>query len=307
MQRNMIVSIFPSYICQNNCNFCYLQHSHTNQLLDLDVLRLKLKEITSIYKIHKFNLYGGEITLLPIDYLQELNEILESYNIDNFVTSNLYNIERLKIFKNAYWSTSLNLERPDYDYIKDILKKNILNHKIAILSMITPSIVNSNPKEVLLDYNGLNIEYISFIKYYPSINTGDVFNISQDIYENTLKNLLKTYMENRNLFDFDLAMRTDLDACIKRRYPIATNDQCIRIGPDGRFGAIYYNQDNLEDFKWYNTIEEYEKDCKEEVKAYRKKCGFCPYFGTCWTEHITNLKCDGCKNLLDWWKSYEYK
>lgn len=29
-----------------------------------------------------------------------------------------------------------------------------------------------------------------------------------------------------------------------------------------------------------------------------KKCSTCPYYGTCWTEHITNLKCDGCKKLL---------
>ena len=301
--HNIIVSVFPTYACNHNCNFCYLRENHNNQVLNLNILKQRLDEISKYFTIHKFNTYGGEITLLDRDYLIELNNILESHKVTNYVTSNLYDIDKLAIFSNAVWSTSLNKERDDYDYIKSILKAHVLSKKIAILSMISPSILKADPEEVLDDFRGLNLSCVSFIKYYPNISTGDVFNISQEEYENCLINLLKAYIKN-NDYDYELVHLVGLNSCLKREYPIATNDQCIRIGPDGKLGAIYYNEDNLEYFKWYDNIEAYIEDCNIERTKYSKKCGFCKYYGHCWTEHITNLECDGCKNLLNWWKDY---
>jgi len=303
--REIIVSIFPSYQCNQNCEFCYLHNNHHSQVLDLNILKQRLVEISKYFKIHKFNLYGGEITLLDEEYLIELNNIINSYNAPNFVTSNLYDIKKLKIFEDTILSTSLNKERPDYEDIKNKLKNNILGRKLSVLSMITPSIINTDPKEILDDYKNLNIDYVCFIKYYPSINTGDIFNISQEQYQNTLKNLTEVYLQNK--YEYQLGHICGLNECIKRNYPIATNDQCIRIGPDGKLGAIYYNENNLEYFKWYDNIKEYIEDCNNELHLYRKKCGFCKYYGNCWTEHITNLKCDGCKELLEWWESYNDK
>lgn len=306
MKTNIIVSVFPSYLCSQNCKFCYLHNCHNADLLDLQVLQQRLNEIQQYFNIHKFNLYGGEITLLLDEYLTDLNKVLDNYDVDNYISTNLYNIDKLKIFNSdkCKISTSLNEERPDYEYIRDVLKNNLLQREITVLSMITPSIVNKDPHEVLLSYNGLHIKNISFIKYYPSINTGDVFNISQDIYEQTLINLIDTYLHNKDQYDFGINTISGVEMCIKRKYPIATNDQCIRIGPDGKLGAIYYNKDNLEYFKWYDNIEDYIKDCKEERANYYNKCGFCKYYSNCWTEHITNEKCDGCKKLLQYVQDY---
>lgn len=305
-KRNVIVSVFPTYQCSLDCDFCYLRNRHNSILLDLNVLQHRLSQISERYNIHKFNLYGGEITLLDEQYLYALNDILDNYNIDNYLTSNLYDINKLKIFKNAKLSTSLNKERSDYSYIYNILKSKVIDKKLSVLSMITPSIINSDPYSVLLEYNSLNLSYLSFIKYYPSIKTGDVFNISQEVYQNTLKHLVKTYYDNKTRFDYELGTISGLDAALSRDYPIATNDQCIRISPEGKFGAIYYDENNLEDFVWYNTLDEYEAACEVEKQYYLNKCGFCEYYGNCWTEHITNEKCDGCKELLDWWSEYRY-
>lgn len=303
MKRSIIVSIFPTYLCNQNCDFCYLSTRHSSVILDLDLLEIKLAEITSRYDILKFNLYGGEITLLPRSYLQRLNGIMERYNVTNYLTSNLYDISKLDIFNSSFLSTSLNVERPDYTYIKKILADKLLNRSISVLSMITPSIINTSPAEVLSAYNGLNIAYVSFIKYYPSVYTGDVFNISQATYEYTLKCLLSEYISNRKQYDFGLGLEEGLTWCINRKYPVATNDQCIRISPEGKFGAIYYDENNLEDFVWYDTLDEYEEDCNKEKSLYLNKCGFCEYYRNCWTEHITREPCDGCKNLLNWWKT----
>lgn len=285
-------------MCNHNCNFCYLYNNHNKNVLDLDILSEKLQIISKNFNIEKFNLYGGEITLLETDYLKKLNEIIIKYGCKNYVTSNFYNIEKLKLFDNAIISTSLNKERPDYNYIRKILKNGINLQDITVLSMVTPSIINKSIDEVLSSYNNLNIGWLSFIKYYPSINTGDVFNISQEKYEDFLIKALEYYTNNRKMFDYRLCLESGLKLCIKKRYPIATNDQCIRISPEGKFGAIYYDEKNLEYFKWYDNIDDYISDCNKEKLDYIKKCGTCRYYGNCWTEHLTNLKCDGCKNLL---------
>lgn len=297
--HKLIVSIFPTYACNCNCNFCYLNKLHSNKVLDLDILRKRLQEITKYFEIEKFNTYGGEITLLDTEYLVEFNSILNQYKATNYITSNLYDITKLKLFTNCYIGTSLNEEREDYKYIKKQLKQNIgIVKDIGVLSMITPSIINKSAFEVLSSYNNLNLDRVSFIKYYPNVDTGDVFKITQAEYEKCLIDLVDTYLKNKNCFDFELSTIPGLIDCIKRTYPIATNDQIIRINPDGKYCSVFYTEDNLEYFKEYNTIEEYIIDAKEEAKRYRKKCGFCKYYGTCWTEHVTNLKCDGCKDLL---------
>lgn len=300
-----MISIFPTYKCNHNCEFCYLHDKHYPEVLDLNILEKRLEEITQRYEIEKFNTYGGEITLLDEDYLIRLNSILNRYNVKNYVSSNLYNIEKLNLFTNAYISSSINEERADYKYVIETLKNN--KHKfecLCVLSMITPSILNKDAYTVLKSYNGLGIDWISFIKYYPSINTGDVYHIQQNEYEDCLIRILDTYLNNQSDFDFKLSLVPSLENCIKRTYPIATNDQIIRIDPNGNYCSAYYDENNLEYFKTYANINDYIKDAQEEAYRYMRKCGTCKYYGTCWTEHITNEKCDGCKKLLAYMEKY---
>lgn len=297
--HKLIVSVFPTYMCNKNCSFCYLSKHHDNKILDLNILEKRLKEITEYFEIEKFNTYGGEITLLDKEYLKKLNNILNKYPVINYVTSNFYDIDKLDLFSNSLISSSLNEERQDYDFVREKLKENKGKFKNNnILSMITPSIINKDSYEVLESYNNLGIDWVSFIKYYPSINTGDLYHISQEQYEDKLIDLLDTYLKNKEKFDFQLGMIPGLKKCIDKTFPIATNYQIIRINPDGKYCSIFYNEDNLEYFKEYDTIEEYIEDAKKEAYNYMKKCSTCLYYGTCWTEHITNLKCDGCKKLL---------
>lgn len=299
--HKVIVSIFPTYQCQHNCKFCYLRKLHKSKILNLDILETRLKEITKHFEIEKFNTYGGEITLLDKEYLIRLNSILNQYEAKNYITSNLYDVDKLDLFTNCYISTSLNLERQDYFYIRRKLKENKGRwDNNCILSMITPSIVTNNPYNILKSYNNLGIDWISFIKYYPNKDTGDLYNISQEKYEDTLIKLLDTYLHNKSDFDFNLAMIPGLKGCINHTYPIATNDKIIRINPEGKYCSVFYDINNLEYFKEYDNIEDYIEDAKKEAFNYMLKCGSCKYYGTCWTEHITNNKCDGCKKLLQY-------
>lgn len=299
MKNNIIVSIFPTYKCNHNCHFCYLYNNHDDKVLSLDILKERLSTISEHFTIEKFNTYGGEITLLSEEYLKGLNEILRPYNRPNYITSNFYDVSKLYLFDNAMISTSLNEERQDYKHVKKILQKGVNFPELTVLSIVTPSLLNKTPSQVLKGYNGLGIKWLSFIKYYPSINTGDVFNISQKQYEDFLISVLEYYTSHRKEFDYKFSLESGLNSCIDFQYPIATNDQCIRISPEGKFGAIYYDNNNLECFRWYDDIEDYINDCAKEKIEYFSRCGTCKYYAHCWTEHITHLPCDGCKNLLE--------
>ena len=111
-------------------------------------------------------------------------------------------------------------------------------------------------------------------------------------------------LNNKNKFDFKLSLIPGLENCLNRSYPVAINNQIIRINPSGNYCSAYYTKDNLEYLVEYKTIKDYKIDALKELKKYKNKCNFCKYFNYCWTEHITNEKCDGCKNLLEWWENY---
>ena len=48
--KEIIVSVFPTYDCNQDCNFCYLKNNHDIIPLSLEKLDLRLKEISSKYK-----------------------------------------------------------------------------------------------------------------------------------------------------------------------------------------------------------------------------------------------------------------
>jgi MoaA/NifB/PqqE/SkfB family radical SAM enzyme len=76
----LTVSINPTYLCNFRCEFCYLTSSHLldKKKLSKDVLEQRLIDIQKNgYKIDHVDLYGGEIGLLPLSYLEEMDDLLK--------------------------------------------------------------------------------------------------------------------------------------------------------------------------------------------------------------------------------------
>ncbi|MFN9065959.1 MAG: hypothetical protein ACK5V3_01940, partial [Bdellovibrionales bacterium] len=82
IQKEIILSINPSYHCNFSCDFCYLTHDQLRDRnrLNLEKLSQRLQELDSArFKISHVDLYGGEIGLLPSDYLQDMKSRLRPY------------------------------------------------------------------------------------------------------------------------------------------------------------------------------------------------------------------------------------
>jgi sulfatase maturation enzyme AslB (radical SAM superfamily) len=94
----MIISINPWYYCNFKCDFCYLTKEQLadKTLLDLNVLTSRIDEVLSVDTIHGIDLYGGEIGLLPEEYVEDLCDILTSRGIDDInIITNLSMVNRV--------------------------------------------------------------------------------------------------------------------------------------------------------------------------------------------------------------------
>ena len=80
-----------------------------------------LAELSSVYQIDGFNVFGGEVTLLENSYIVELIAILRKYCHDITITSNLAYMRKLE-FLGTQFSTSYNAERQDFMRISRLMQ-----------------------------------------------------------------------------------------------------------------------------------------------------------------------------------------
>ena len=73
------VSVNPTYYCNFRCNFCYLTPAQLGDRLTTKVTTImdRMNEISNYTKITHIDLYGGEVAILPSDYLTLLITLLK--------------------------------------------------------------------------------------------------------------------------------------------------------------------------------------------------------------------------------------
>lgn len=283
------LSIIPSYFCNFNCKYCYLGDLRKDkQILSLDILKEMLYELIKKYNIKCINLYGGEISLLSEEYLNNLYEIIKDYKVS--LTTNLSNEWILEWAEKRKIRVSVSLNEERYDYDKTLEKlKNIKNKSnITISSVVLPSLLNKEPEDVMDFYEKLGYN-VYFIQYHPS-EYSKLYLIEQKKYNIFLEKMLKINssieIENEKVF---------LD---KGQNP--TMKGFIFLTPYGQWQTVYY-KDGVEYYKNFDKIEDWEKFCRQEYDEYFKNCCLCEYFGHCKAEHLINYKkpyCSGLFNIL---------
>lgn len=309
-KRDIVVGVMPTFSCNNRCAYCYIPNAFKEQKavgIDPFEIGAKLSELEEAgYRILKANIYGGEISLLSVDYLKALRLVLTKwYTNDIWVTSNLHNVERLlDAFKDDYISTSLNPDRPDIEYVRDTLKKlkddPLLKHPIDGLVTATPAVLNTAPKTLLDSCEGLGLGSVNVLRFYPSVGVNNHYGTTVEQYAEYIKGLVTAYEGGE--YSFELLNKTTLDEVLKRQSPSPSTRNYIYLMPNNCWAIVDYTADNLEYFR-YVTLAEYEEFVNQETKRYIAKCGACPWFDRCYTEHIGQEKCSGCKEMLDWWAS----
>ena len=154
----MNISINPWYYCNFNCEFCYLtkKQLRDSKLLPLDILNDRLAEISAQDTIIMVDLYGGELGLLPIEYWNDLIDLLHAYNIyDINIITNLTMINDIICDERVYVSVSYDFEaREDHERVWRNMA--LLKRQFSILMLASPKLITYDVDEMIGMLNTLN-------------------------------------------------------------------------------------------------------------------------------------------------------
>ena len=306
-----VLSIQPSFRCNFKCPYCYLGSLRTEpQILDLALLEQRLQELTSNTYIECVDVFGGEIGLLPMDYLRELLKLLNKYLVQGQainLTTNFSNLKILKLVKefegtcNVGLGLSYNFERQNFEAIDLYLRTGKdFPKRLCTLIVVLPSIIKYNIFALLnlcqAWYKNSGTE-ISFIRYFPSIYNNKDYEVSNQLYADYMKALLFTY--NKANYSFPL---NNIQQLANPGDPSLNSN--IFIQPNGNYAWIQYDG-NREYFKESYNFKDYQAATLKEQEQYQQHCILCSYYNKCLAEHLNfnslkDIECCGLKGLLTW-------
>lgn len=302
----MIVHVMTNYFCDYNCEYCYLGSLKKDpKIIDFELLDSQLQELSNNYDITKIELYGGEITLLPLDDILRVIRISKKYSDTISMITNLRDInivEEINRREDILFAVSVNDER---DHNDELLSKVLMLEKIpnSILHVATPSTLKKTPKEVFDDLLRYGTPNIAFLQYFPA-DPADVnyHNITNQVYADFLKGIIKEYRSKN--YNVNLCNIDSLDYIMEGKYT-SLMDGIIFIDPYNRYNYVAYNSTGEEYFKPVKNLEEFKAIAKKEKEYFLKKCSGCKYFGKCYADHLKDWRegddCCGLKSLLDWY------
>ena len=168
--KKISLSIIPTYWCKTNCKYCYLGDLRKDQTtLDHQRLDDKLCQlIEDNYTIDSVSVYGGEISLLDEQYLQQFVEIVRQYVSKQvaigFCTSG-YNRSIFELAErlNVGVTIPLNQERPDYKKNLQLAKQ----YNCSLGVVVLPSIINTPVDQLVEFYDSLGRD-VYFYQFYMS-------------------------------------------------------------------------------------------------------------------------------------------
>lgn len=144
--KKVVLTIVPTTLCNRRCPFCFYTEEQLSDstVLPLHILRERVREIIDNYPDHDiaFTVYGGEVFILPQDYLKAMYATLLSYNPIEVVTITNGTEELPDFFKKldrrfrvvvSYYKDNSKFKKTVLSYIAEIgitrVGVNILRYK----------------------------------------------------------------------------------------------------------------------------------------------------------------------------------
>lgn len=305
--KTIKLSLNATYHCNLRCGFCYLTEDQLSdkKKLSLDVLKARLDDIRRAgYEIGHVDFYGGEVLLLPYDYILATKKILRfegAQDIEIITNLTTYNQEVLED-NNFGISVSYDWDaRQQSEHVwKNMLK---LNRPFTVLSLGTPELLKRDPVECIEQLNLLSNCHHWEIKPYSS-NQANQLDVSYADYEAFVQKVIEYPNKNFEfLNEVHLRMAHYGDA---NPY----SDDHVYITPNGKFGVLEFDKDDNEFFLELNSFAEYlEWTLLEKSRVLSNEfCGSCNYSGRCISEHLREVKsveesCNGGHKLIAWFEN----
>lgn len=302
----MNLSINPWYYCNFRCHFCYLTEEQLSnkKLLDIDKLDQRLAEIQTYDNIEHVDLYGGEISLLPKEYLAELQSCLEAYGINSVnINTNLSAINDVMLDPFFHISVSYDFTARE-QYNKVWRNMILLPKQFSVLMLASDKLITEDVDYMISQYNLLSNLTSVEIKPY-SENQANSLKVSFIQYEEFIKRWLTSKVKKNFDFINEYLIQDVLD-----KTKNSFSDDHVYITPSGQFAVLEFDLNDREFFQEYDTFEEYLHWCHLERQRVSKNkfCSNCEYYGHCLSEHLRDVKsldnsCNGFKLLIDWYKN----
>lgn len=303
------LSINPTYFCNFRCNFCYLtpeQLADRNKL-DLVDFEDRLIEITQAgYRIGTTDLYGGEVTLLPKEYLDAIHALLMKYGAKDVELITNLSSYRPEIVEDPKYGISVSYDfehRPHHEHVMANMLK--LQREFTILTLGTPEIL-ATPAEHLVRQINLFANCANWeIKPYSS-NQANQLDAPFVKFEELVKGVIMQ-PEKRFRFLNEMAVAGSV-AGVNNSY----SDDHVYITPSGRFGVLEFDLNDNEYFLELDSFDKYIDWTYEEKTRVllNEHCGGCEYLGGCLSEHLREVKdlnqsCNGFVGLINWYKDWK--
>ena len=310
------VSINPTYKCNFRCPFCYLTEKQLadKKKMDLYKLSIRLSEISLHREITHVDLYGGEVTVLPDKYVDEMLRIIRNHfdGKINVVTNLSRPLNRTQ------WLLQDDIEvSVSWDYTCregwDTVMKNIslLGKDVHVLMLASKCMVEWTDDELgaaQMILNSLrNVRSVEIKPY--STNQANQDEVPFTQFEDLVKRWIemRQFLDGMNDYEF-VNEKLMMEAVTGARN--AYSDDHIYITPEGKFAVLEFDENDNEYFYPVDSFEMYELWARQEKDKVEKNeiCGECKYLGHCLSEHLRDVKdiknsCNGFRKLLEWYEA----
>ena len=297
------VSINPSYFCNFNCSFCYLSEEQLRdkKTATINTIMNRLEEVDE--PITHVDLYGGEIGLMPDEYLNKLiDDIKKEYNCSISIITNLSAIREVFLRPDIDLSVSYDFDAREKEQIvfNNMLK---LERPFSILILASEKVIKHDAATLIHTLNCLGNLRAVEIKPFSS-TTHRKESVSDLQYEEFIKEWIDCPVEK----NFQFINQDKIEDCLDRNYN-AFSDDHVYITPSGRFAVLDFDDDGNESFTQLDSFDQYRDWAdREKSRGVSDICKECKYFGGCLTEHYKYVKedpkingCNGYFNLLEWY------
>lgn len=299
------LSLNPTYYCNFSCDFCYLTTEQLNDrtLLPIEVIVERVDELLDHFEIGHVDLYGGEVLLLPEEYLLAIKEIFLSRGINDIVlVTNLSHVPDLVHDSDFKISVSYDFSaREKHEKVFENIM--LLSNKFVMLTLASREFLDKvTPDEYVNTLASLPHLWHAEIKPYSS-NQANVQPVSFKEFEEFVWQVINH--PNRN-FTFENEWQLE-DVISGERN--AFSDDHVYITPTGDLAVLEFDSQDREYFKVVDGISGYLEWCEQEKARVSMNaiCNACPYYGKCLSEHLREVvaldeSCNGFRGLIERWE-----
>lgn len=288
------MNIYPSYKCNLQCDFCGLWKQE-GKTIDLEWLKNQFSEHPDLAK--DINVLGGEPSILPIEYQNELVDICSRATGEPpYYVTNLMQISPVLYRTKPIISYDFRLRKFNYKVKQNLLK---LNFPFALSTILTNNLVSEVGAHYYLQFiNQLQQCYrADLVIYYPEKGASSKYIPNED-------NLLAFVGEVIKNPKVCLAPLQQMLHIVPGSFEDMSD--FFALLPGNKYGVrLDYQNGPYAEFDTYEEAKEYYEE-KIKTGLASEPCKDCPYTQYCWYP-VSDTVCHGEKKMMDLFYDYARK